>query len=254
MKTYSKILTSLFLGTTTLLVAQFDASADTVAYKLTSGNPGTEANGELTLNSGSVVDAVYDPGASSGTQDFQGVTFEAYGADTSAGVTSNAYSFTTSSDSASALGLTGSPETTDDNELASVVDAGFYYNNGNTISVEFTNVAPLTFYTVDTIDSLLGDAGGRTEFVGYNSDTTGTEADLGSTDSSYANEIYDIHTTSVESTAGGTLTVNYIKDSDGPYVNAIVVSAETPEPSTYALMLAGLGMLALVTRLRRWNT
>ena len=74
----------------------------------------------------------------------------------------------------------------------------------------------------------------------------------------------------LNATISGAVTGDYIvvsaarnpaQDGDGNYTyganivfNGVTFSATTPEPSTYALMLAGLGALVLVARLRRSNS
>ena len=247
MKKLSKTTKALFAGAITLGISHLNAPAAIIV--LTGGDPGTSTNGEVTLNSSNVVDAVYSPASNSDTTTFQGVTFEALAADTNLAINYDTHFYSSGTETASQAGFTnGANPDANDIGLLNLVNAGFDFNGNTPDTFTFSGLANYTDYTVDSFLSLINEAGGRTENVAYNSNLTASDTpDLSQTD------VVAVEDT-VESTSSGTLTVHFEEGSDGAIENAIVISAATPEPSTYALMLAGLGMLAGVLRLRQRNT
>jgi hypothetical protein len=139
-------------------------------------------------------------------------------------------------------GFTNAPPSAEDTNLLNLMNGGLAFGNGVPLTLTIT-AAPDTSYRIDTLISLLGynNDDGRTVTVGYNG---GSVADTIAFTNS--NSIYDVEDI-VQSNSQGTIVVDY-NGSEGPFYSGLVVSA-VPEPSTYAMMFAGLAFLGF--RLRR---
>jgi hypothetical protein len=222
------------------------------AQMLTGGDP----SGGLTLNPANVIAAIYTPVDSNNLQTsdttvFQGVTFT--GSNSNIGLTSvgasQIFLGNNGGDTATNAGFTNaSSPTPEDDNLLNLVNAGLDFSgNGppgtTSITLTINNLTGGDSYRIDSIISLLGFPASRDVTIAYNGSATPTDdLVLGSGDTF---NIYDEQNI-VEAAPDGTIQVTY-SGSDGGFYSGFVVSA-VPEPSTWALMLPGIGFLGFYLR------
>jgi len=237
----------------TFLIFIGSAGLASAQVLLTGGDP----SGGLTLNPADVVDALYTPVSASGvapdptdTTVFQGVTFSASEANITLPPAGGNQLYLVSGavggpDTATNAGFTNATPSTEDTNLLNLVNAGLNFSSTPlTLTIQ---VAPDTTYRIDSIISLLGYDGGRTDTVAYNGGPVADTITFPATDAGI-HAIYDVED-EVTSNDQGTIQVTY-DGSQGPFYSALVVST-VPEPSTWAMLAAGMAFLGF--RIRRRN-
>ncbi|MDD5262772.1 MAG: PEP-CTERM sorting domain-containing protein [Methylacidiphilales bacterium] len=154
-----------------------------------------------------------------------------------------------SADTFANAGFIGSA-TSEDNNLLTLANAGLAFKGGdNTFIATASGLTAGNTYRVDLISSALGyDANARDTQVSLNGDTaTNTMNNVGGS----GHWIWEWNDTAVAN-GSGQIIMTFTRGpivASGPLVNAILVSA-VPEPSTYAMLLGGLGILIVLRRFR----
>ncbi len=139
--------------------------------------------------------------------------------------------------------------TTEDNNLLTLANAGLAFKGGdNTFIATASGLTAGSTYRVDLISSALGyDANARDTQVSLNgSAVTNTMNNVAGS----GHWIWEWNDTAVAN-GSGQIVMTFTRGAvaSGPLVNAILVSA-VPEPSTYAMMLGGLGLLIVLRRFK----
>jgi hypothetical protein len=231
-----------FIGSVSLASAQI---------QLTGGAP----SGGLTLNAANVLDAIYTPIDSSNnfqpsdTTVFQGVTFSSGNANVIPTSIADGKEYLRSGgvggiETSANAGFTNATPSTEDTNLLNLMNGGLNFNGSGPLTLTINNLAPNTSYRIDSLISLLGYDGGRTDTVAYNGGPVSATITFANNDFG-THAIYDVEDTVLSSNTGSIL-VTY-NGSEGPFYSALVVS-EIPEPSTYAMLLGGAAFLGFLMR------
>ena len=229
----------LFVATTAILLARISAADASTIVPLTGGDP----SGGLTLNASNVVVAQALSGNPTAT--VQGVSFNSLGPGVTFSFTDNRGDFSSSPNPVTFAGSDAN-----DTALLSVINQGLQFSDtsgGLKVEINVGGLKPNTAYAADSIVTLYGNYNARSESIAYNGTTAVPLVSL--TPNGVA---YDVHSITT-STAGGNLVVDYNGIpgmGDGPVVTAFVLTAVTPEPSSFLLASAWalIGLFAAVRR------
>ena len=232
------------------LIFVSSASLASAQILLTGGDP----SGGVTLDPNTVMTAIYTPVNQDtnfflqGEQTvFQGVIFSAALDPNVVLPVNSSYVHPLAPDTSANTGFTNASPTTEDNNLLNLMNAGITYST-TPLTLTINNLTPFTSYKIDSFLSLLGYTG-RTDSVSYNGGAI-TQSVTFANDDVGSHSIYVLEDT-VEADSLGSIQVTYSGSDDGPFYNAMVVSTISPtipEPSTYALLLAGLAFLGFCLR------
>lgn len=209
---------------------------------------GTEFGGFYAVNS--------ETGQSAIT--LQGETFVALSHDTGGtnfitATPNGGFNAATTADTATNANFTNpTTPSTNDTALLSLVNTGFYQTAPAGVALQVFNLAHSTAYTFTLFMSADGNTGLTNSETVTTTDGTGGSSTATFGGASTVNDIYELSYTAT-SDASGTLKIAITSNTASPaFLDAgLVTLAITPEPSTWAMLLGGMGALGFLIRARK---